>query len=748
MNAYYQLFIKSVLRLAATLVIKDDYTAKSINQYLTYSGYSVDLDDPKTWKYYLNLAGEYHVSNTMMEVISLDTLETIQFTKANLLIHRGTASEYVYGSRYYNELIRKYPDQVSLIKGIINPVDLQTAIDTPDHKILRYDNNLVESREQHLIPGLQKYIDLYFTRWLNSDYSLFEPYYYPSVLGILYALLPMQIILLRKEACKTDMAHSFHIRQYLTSFSNIGNEFDYMTDKQRLWFYRNIRYLNNHLAKTDTFDDIVQKVLTDRGYSLVSYDAKHQYADIKETLIPEIKLKREQYNNIPPAQGTEIKSVREILEKEVEIARDNYLYIDDHEKSVTDKLIKSLSNKHLTKVMESSVLDRTDSEPYSLSDTLLNHWLYLSNYGLYTSTIQFSNPNTGEVYQLSAKDAFILYLYTYNRAYNVELDVVPVLAANRVIRIPKPTKAELSSLVDKRKVPDYYIDHILKTLPSVGKSISIAAFRDTCVNIHRVMMDHWRMRHFNGDYKAEGQLHTITDRCYMDIRIDLADSQPYSQWLAERGLDFSNYGNAEFKMVYEELYNRAIGSDKAVASDVRATHASMMRIMRTLSPYTLQFLEEINEYPIRTINGKFPKLSELGITEDISIIYENPAPEILDTDAIAKMKTKALVRTAKVGVTVKDEASSVKVPVPMSIRKVDSGSVSQPIHFAMPILQEPDIQLISLPEEGQGDDINYYDPITPTDYLNSDVVVVDDQIVLHPGYSEISPARRALFLGI
>lgn len=100
---YYEIYIQKVLQLAETIVIKSDITAETLNKYVTdYHGAGmVDKLDPRSWKYYLNLSGEYHPIDEAMSVVSLDTLETILFSKENLQVHRATARGYAYGTRHY-----------------------------------------------------------------------------------------------------------------------------------------------------------------------------------------------------------------------------------------------------------------------------------------------------------------------------------------------------------------------------------------------------------------------------------------------------------------------------------------------------------------------------------------------------------------------------------------------------------------------------------------------------------------------
>ena len=58
---YYKLYVNQVLDLSKTMVIKVEAVADSINERLkaTY-GNVFDVDDKRTWKYYLNLSCQYH----------------------------------------------------------------------------------------------------------------------------------------------------------------------------------------------------------------------------------------------------------------------------------------------------------------------------------------------------------------------------------------------------------------------------------------------------------------------------------------------------------------------------------------------------------------------------------------------------------------------------------------------------------------------------------------------------------------
>lgn len=145
-SAYYRIFVSQVMTLAKTMVVKSEVAAETINRELQSFGESLS-SDPHTWKYYMNLAGLYHPTDTVMTVTSMDTLEEIEFTRDNLKIFRATASAYAYGSRYYRDLVARYPTQETLILGILNPIDINKALGAQDGDILYYDTTLVESQK-------------------------------------------------------------------------------------------------------------------------------------------------------------------------------------------------------------------------------------------------------------------------------------------------------------------------------------------------------------------------------------------------------------------------------------------------------------------------------------------------------------------------------------------------------------------------------------------------------------------------
>lgn len=593
-STYYQLYEKDVLDLAKSLVIKSVASAEAINTYFKQLGLSVDDTAPQTWKYYLNLAGEYHRQDTLMRIVSLDTQEMIDFTKANLDVHRATRKDYVYGSTYYNELLRQYPDQEELIYGIVNPIDINTAINAPDNTILYYNPSLVEENEESLIPKLQTYVNGFFTRWVNKDYGLVDDLYAATMLGILFLQLPSAIMNLRLAACKTNEAHSFHIRQYLASHGKLDNYMDVLTKKQALFLYRNILYIQRNAGKASTFELLVDRLLTERGLPLAAYEMRHNLAEQPGNLYPDVELLRDRINLDYATTTVDVHTVDDVLTKEISAAKGNLANQGQALEDITEAMKTSRITHLPTKVLESDVVDLSDSAPFTLSDTLLNHWIYFSCTNRYPTVIGVNNPQTGERIQLTAHDALVTYFYCYNKSLGVVFEKVPNLVANRVRRTPLPTRADLRSVVDPKYVEERLITAALANQPAIGRYISTSAFYDVCVEIHAAAMTHRNLYALREHQVTRGQVEAMVGRCYQDVLCNLADEEHYDDWFKARGLNIPELSTLDQGLLAVSLLKEATGLNLSNSKSLKELQETMLKLMAQLSSYSVQYVATIN----------------------------------------------------------------------------------------------------------------------------------------------------------
>lgn len=609
-STYYRIFVGQVMTLAKTMVIKSEVAAETINAELETYG-NVLNSDPRTWKYYMNLAGLYHPTDTMMTVISMDTLEEIEFTRENLEIYRATANAYVYGSRYYRDLVARYPEQETLILGILNPVDIETAINADDGDILHYDRSLVETQEMSLIPKLQRWVHAFLARWTVAGYGAADEFYPAAQLGVLFANLPMEILNLRLEACLTEEAHSFHIREYLASHGGLDVHLPQLTLKQALFLYRNINYLQRNAGMQETFNTLLERIINERNLPLARYDMLHDDTDQLETLYPTIEMRREALNDHPGDGSSNNRTVDDLMTKQYSVARSNY----DVHYEVLDQTVRDMQNSRInrlpTKVFESALLDTTDSVPYTKEDILLNHWLYLASTQRFVAVVNVSDPTTGVAMPLTAKEAFVVFLYAFNKARGVEIPTIPMLMANRVRKPILPTIPAMRALVNPDRLSDTYLAKLLDHQPAMGVYVSISAFREFCSEL-QFAQNYQRGRYaIPEDHITRGMAESAASYCYADVPCDLDAGTPYEQWFSERGYDFSELGTLDLDLLANNILTAVTGEEIGSASALAQLQESMLELMGRLSSYSVHYLQSINSTSYRILDTIVPRASDL-----------------------------------------------------------------------------------------------------------------------------------------
>lgn len=650
-NDFYQIYRADVMRLAKTMVIKSEISALATNRAL--QGYGVtSSEDKRTWRYYMNIAGLYHSTNTMMRVRSLDTLEMIDFTVENMQIHRATAREYAFGSRYYESLVSENSRQETLILGILNPIDIDAAIAAKEGEILWMDKTLVDSNEDNLQELIQQQISAYLDRWHVEMYSYTEDLYDPARLIILYVNLPLFIMTARMKNSRTFRSHSFHLRQFLASNGRLDRFFDAMNKKQQLFLYRNLPYLHRYPGHQDSFNWLVEEIMEERNFPLADYRLIQNVDAMPEETVSQVELIRREttkaYSGVPETKV----SVQTVLEKQVKLARRNKFTLVENETETTELMQLAKVSQVQTKVLESSVLDMTDSQVYKLEDFLLNHWMYLSSEDRYRAITNITNPRTGEPIQLTALDAFILFIYVYNRAVDQDLTVVPDMVATNVLKIPAPTPTAMYALASASHVTMQLANALWDLVPPLGSYISTESFYNAISAVHQGAINQHALASFQGNYNARAQAEAMALFMFMDKPINLADRTPYGEWLYSRGLEtVVTFSKVELNELWKNLLFAATGMDLNITLSLNDIHRSMVGIMERMSSYSVHFIREINDRPLKPLANKFIRIGD-------SLGYQS-ATKNVDVLTIKEIKSKGTSRAIR-DMTALDDYNIVK----------------------------------------------------------------------------------------
>lgn len=607
-NNSFQVYLDGVLTMAQTMVVKSVYTAERINDRLRdFLEYKTDPHSPETWKYYMNLAGEYHPTDTVMKVISSDNLELIVFNKDNLKRHRKTSRDYQFGTRQYGELLEKYPGQEDVILGILYPVNKAAAIAAVDHKILGCHPKLLETNEYTLIESLQEWTDIYFKRYYNHQYTISDDLYYGVVLSMYYMNLIPAILTQRLKRHKTVEANSFYVRQYLASNSDLGKYHPMMNLPQAMHFYRNIRYYQRHIGSNDTLEKLTDALLTKRIMPLAEYTMRHDTSTHVEKIYPEIVFRRKDLTEVVSAGAPEHITLQTMMEKEIDAAPGNDDEIAENIDHIHQTLKDSPSNVVLTKVLESAMVDFSKAVTYDIARTQTTHWLYYAHKGLYTAVVSVTNPKTNERIVLTVKDAYILATYIMYRSFDMEPTEIPLFAAERVQRYPLPSDADIKSIVDMKYITDFTWETLIGSTVPVESMISVDSFYETTAKINAAANFQRDLISFQEGMYERCEVMKIVGRHYSDETIRLVPKgTTYQQWLLSKSLNFDDLKQNEHQTLYERLIAAAIGSDLVNTPSLRNVQAAMIDAMRDLNSYTVQFTNKMADE--KTVQVNFPSI--------------------------------------------------------------------------------------------------------------------------------------------
>lgn len=636
----YKLFINQIMTIAKTAVIKHNEAAIIMNHILISKGYSIDWNAPYTWRYYLNLAGEYHqadfdelsvinnnASNRLLiKVASNAGPINANFTKSLIDAVTGDvtlANEFAFGKDFYKDLVRRYPDHEALILGILNPVNITEAIEAPDNTILYCGNyyrtkitnalgvhyafkkrdtlglddpNLIESHEVDIIQTLQQFVTAFVSRWFNNDYNFIDDMYLTSFLGVLYSQIPVQLFNARLANCHTNKAHSFHIRSFLQSHGKLGKYISALPLKQLLFLYRNIRWIEKNTGKEETFKLLVDELATPCNVPLTGYLLKHDTSNLPEEEFPEPLLQRDVINFIQTGTQTTTVSIERMLEREKDITRENSRDLASVAKEMKYKLARAWDTELPTKIIESDMIDNTTRLPYKLEDVLFHHWVYTATQGAYTANIFVTNPRDASRILVTPLTALILAIYCINKGYTGEAPVnVPTLIAKNIPKALIDIPA-IQAHIESKRVSLVTINTLIGLNPRPITFNSNETFFNGCKVIHQEMLRRYYEIAKEEALVARGQLDYVIQAFYTrELPCPLVTTPiSYNQWLLDNGFTFDNFTAEDFIAFGTALITEATGNNINTTQSLGNLQQAVIEIMKQFSSYSVQYLYQIN----------------------------------------------------------------------------------------------------------------------------------------------------------
>ncbi len=622
-NNRYRLYINSCIELAKSIIIKFDDIADNINTtIMTQYGLSaVDLSDKSTWKYYLNLAGEYHTSDTIMKIKSLDVDEEIILNKVNLIKHKTTKLAYSnISNRYYKELVTKYPNQEMLIRGILFPIPISKSTIAKNGEVLGYPSYLVENNEYNLIYDIQTWIDNYLFRWTNSQYAIAHDLYIETYISQFYLHLLQAIITTRLNKCMTIEAHSYHIRQYLASHGFLDSYLDTLNNEQALFFYRNIRYIENNSGKKEVFDWLIEKIMSLRNLSFYEVDFLHNTKNILIDKVADNIFKTLPLNPIASDTIKLDRDLDEINTVMVNLASGNKEYCSDNYDYINNRLRYSDNNKLKTKLLQSSAIDRTDMFVYSKEEISINHWIYLVAKHKYLSSVYITLPKQTTNLKLSAQEAAALYIYSLHKiiSNNANINDLNILKyrVSRVVNINNDySLSDLIALTDTKYVSLNEVEEIYETKVFIDTIYSVIDFKDLCGTLFAVSNYQYLLYSSKQHHFSRAMAQVLVGALYVDETLSFSDLTvnnehiTYQQLLDRLSLNLDDYTIDDYTELASSIVTYTLALDINDNNNLTYIQKSMSDLFMQLSSYSIRIVNEIDAN-----NGKLLPFTTVRMT--------------------------------------------------------------------------------------------------------------------------------------
>lgn len=595
-NIEFDEYVRDTLSLARTLVVKIEAVALRENSVLEAAGYYV-LNDKKTWRYYMNLNGDYHPTDEPMWIKSIDTGEDILFSKENVAFHIATFREYGKGGYWFKRISDTYPGQVELIKGILKPIPYETTIPAENYKILSWNKNLVLWNEDHLIPKLQQFIKGIVPQLFNHEYIYTDNLMLPVAgVMILYKAIIMEIGAIRHESIGSRHAHDFYIWARIDSYGEFSRYKESLTQTQTMWLYDNIAWLDNNPGAQYTFDLMLENLLSAAGIPLARFDmvenTKNQLVDLTPTpLYRKMNLNLQDKYGLEPSYIT----TQGMILKEQGLAKDNYAQSAIWQDHALRKATQSLHSELPTKVLESKMMDYTNRHANTKMSVTFNNWIYLAGKGYYNGKVLVRDPKTGKDIRFAVGDAYYIWKHLTNIARGREqIYICPAYYQNVMKAVP-PSLDELINIGGPRFIPLYMAFDIRALWVPRQIFVSPEFLMEQSDEIYNVMWKHTKLYSQFYDLNKRARVKNTTELMYESGFVQLTTATTYQDLLNRYELDVSEHSPEEAQYFAWEVFKRVTGWDTSSNPSLRVRQSALIDIMMALSSYTIQTVKEMDD---------------------------------------------------------------------------------------------------------------------------------------------------------
>ena len=517
-----EIYLANTVALVRSLIIKSEDIANQIHYHDTerYPELFYGMDNKLNYRYYNHLAGNYLSTDTEMFIYSLDSKSTIRLDK-DINGHALTYRKLVDDHTYYKTLVAKYPTQERLIKGMISPIDINTAIDADDSTILYHNPQLVEPQEYQLMDKIQNHISNMHYRWKISPYANIDEYYLAVHEAVVILSVIPKVMTYREDVLHTVEAHLFHVDEYLISHG-VGGELSYLNVDQKSYLYRNLLYIKKHIGHSKTLKLMVKGLVESGKIPLASHEITHKH-EPNGDLVPVVIAT----SNTPdiPSSTLKVKTIEEYHELEIQYRQTN---VDIPSNVAIGDALNAEHGWNNTKLFESALEAVVPLQDITYIELTLAYLAYLSD----MSEITYTSTTDAGIMRIQDVVPYISILTALRRGETVT-HVPTQIFVDGIVGDSLVTPARYPNVKITREVMEYINTRIFKPTQYSDKKEFVSDMK----HLHTAYIEiHQYVRSIE-DAECRVEAINLVDSLFTSADVDLVGGgTEITEWCLVRGL--------------------------------------------------------------------------------------------------------------------------------------------------------------------------------------------------------------------
>lgn len=601
-------YITDTLKLTKSFVIKLNDIGLVMNKGVyIQTGIKVS-SDRTTWKYYLNLSGVKHSTQTDdIYVKVIETKNSEILTVGLLEQYPETRHELLHRNDLFKDLISKYPDYRDYIIGCIQPVDINDAIEAEDGTILSYNEDLVEYNELSMMRVLNARSIAHTMRWLNNEYCITDELYLSGYITSLYNELNTIIPQERLKRIKTPEAHSFHVEHFFRSRLDLWDDVKNLKPETIYWLYNNLDNIILNIGRNETLDLLLEKVFTPNGVGVGTYEINNllpvlsiDFQDPTKSAYSDSNIAfvttglNEAFDEL---DGQTI-NTRDLVSKQIfnntnlDINSDK-LSIETQLSSETNLIESSPRLQEKTKVLD--IAEGINVETHGIDEItfIMDNWVYAVANNKITETKIVIDPNTGRIYTLTPENGLRFIYLLLSKISSIDLPVSGLI--NYDYDMVFDHTVDLFNYAST--VLDFDTDELismmnnLKTMdPEYSESEGLSVYIESCFNYY-TKVNLIKSNYGNRGYS--GTIDILLNKSYLKGSYTIYNSETdLETYLGEENISITVYKEAELLDLLNEVFRSFTGYSVNSHLDKIDGVAAYINILNKLTSYTTQVIRD------------------------------------------------------------------------------------------------------------------------------------------------------------